>query len=448
MTCQSVRVLRGALDRVMAVVARVLALGFFRRIEVDGESRLIPRGLPTLFAVSHLNGFVDPVVFVAGVRRFPRFIAKRALWRVVPARPFLALAGVVPVERRQDRVDTSSNRSSFEACHRALAKGQAVAIFPEGTTHDRLQLAPIRTGVARIVLGARASGVERITIIPVGIVYESKFKVRSRALVRIGEPIDLDDVAASLLPDRTAGGEEDSEAVRALTDRVAAHLIAASPRFASVFEWQRLAYASEVVLRRPDRPVSLVEREDLAQAIGDAPHERIEAVADAIAMHHLNLSAIHLTDEQLLARELPGRMLKRAILTVVLLAIASAFALVGVLVNLVPATLTMGVSAAVREPITKGTVRTLVAAALFPLAWWGTAAWLSDGFWTVVLEGLAFAGCGLLLIWVWDAVVSLWNDLQALRHRHDARAILDQLHASREAVISAVRLAVPHRLMP
>ena len=205
MTCQSVRVLRGALDRVMAVVARVLALGFFRRIEVDGESRLIARGLPTLFAVSHLNGFVDPVVFVAGVRRFPRFIAKRALWRVVPARPFLALVGVVPVERRQDRVDTSSNRSSFEACHRALAKGQAVAIFPEGTTHDRLQLAPIRTGLARIVLGARASGVERITIIPVGIVYESKFKVRSRALVRIGEPIHLDDVAASLLPDRTRG---------------------------------------------------------------------------------------------------------------------------------------------------------------------------------------------------------------------------------------------------
>ena len=133
-----------------------------------------------------------------------------------------------------------------------------MAIFPEGTTHDRLQLAPIRTGAARIALGARAAGVEGITIVPVGILYESKFKLRSRALLRIGEPIHLDDAVASLVAGRTAGGEEDHEAVRALTDRVAAHLVAASPRFASVFEWQRLAYASEVALRRPDRPVSLV----------------------------------------------------------------------------------------------------------------------------------------------------------------------------------------------
>ena len=114
---------RYALDRVIAVVARVLALGFFRRIEVDGESRLPRRGRPTLFTVSHLNGFVDPVVCIAGVRRMPRFIAKRALWKVVPARPLLALVGVVPVERRQDSADTSSNRSSFEACHRAAGQG-------------------------------------------------------------------------------------------------------------------------------------------------------------------------------------------------------------------------------------------------------------------------------------------------------------------------------------
>jgi 1-acyl-sn-glycerol-3-phosphate acyltransferase len=105
-TCQSSGVVRHALDRVIAVVARVLALGFFRRIEVDGESRLPRRGRPTLFTVSHLNGFVDPVVCIAGIRRMPRFIAKRALWKVVPARPLLALVGVVPVERRQDSADT------------------------------------------------------------------------------------------------------------------------------------------------------------------------------------------------------------------------------------------------------------------------------------------------------------------------------------------------------
>ena len=120
----------------------------------------------------------------------------------------------------------------------------------------------------------------------------------------------------------------------------------------------------------------------------------------------------------------------------------------GVLVNLVPAVLTMAVSASVRAPVTKGTVRTLAAVVLFPLAWWGTAAWLSDGFWTVLLEGLGFAACGVLLIWVWDAARALSNDVQALRHRHDARAILDQLPTSRDAVVRAVHLAVGHSPVP
>ena len=39
-TCQRLCVLRRAIDRVIAVVARVLALGFFRTLEVDGESRV------------------------------------------------------------------------------------------------------------------------------------------------------------------------------------------------------------------------------------------------------------------------------------------------------------------------------------------------------------------------------------------------------------------------
>jgi glycerol-3-phosphate O-acyltransferase / dihydroxyacetone phosphate acyltransferase len=441
-------VIRFTLDRLLAVVARVLALGFFRRIEVDGESRLPDRGQPTLFTVSHLNGFVDPVVFIGAIRRYPRFLAKQALWRVWPARPLLALAGLIPVARKQDTDDTSSNESSFEACHRALAKGHAVAIFPEGTTHDRLELAPIRTGAARIALGAQAAGVSGIRIVPVGILYENKFRLRSRALVRVGEPIDLDAAAPTLVPGRVAHGEDDHEAVRALTDRLARNLIAASPRFPSVFTWAHLTYAAEVALRRPDRSVSMTDRESLAQDIADAPAERADEVADAIAIHHLNLSAIRITDEQLLARELPGRVVKRVVTTSVLLAVAAFFVLVGVLVNLVPAALTMAVSAAVRAPVTKGTVRTLAAAVLFPLAWWGTAAWLLDGFWLVLLQGLVFAACGLLLIWVVDGVTGLWNDVQALRHRHDARAVLEQLHASRDAVIRAVHLAVPDGPVP
>ena len=246
-----------------------------------------------------------------------------------------------------------------------------------------------------------------------------------------------------------ARGEDDRDAVRARSP-IAWRPTWSPRRHASgrSSSGNGLAYASEVALREADSAVSLVEREDLAQAIADGPPERADEVGDAIALHHLNLSGLRLTDEQLLARELPGRVLKRAIITGVLLAVATAFLLVGVIVNLVPAVATMAVSASVRAPVTKGTVRTLAAVVLFPLAWWGTAAWLSDGFWTVLLEGLGFAACGLLLIWAWDAADTLWNDVQALRHRHDARAILDQVYSSREAVVRAVELAARRSPVP
>ncbi len=53
------------------------------------------------------------------------------------------------------------NEDAFVECHRALSAGDVVAIFPEGTTHDRPRIDPIKTGAARIALGARATGAER-----------------------------------------------------------------------------------------------------------------------------------------------------------------------------------------------------------------------------------------------------------------------------------------------
>ena len=49
--------------------------------------------------------------------------------------------------------DGGGNESAFHECHRALAERDVVAIFPEGTTHDRPRMEPIKTGAARIALG-------------------------------------------------------------------------------------------------------------------------------------------------------------------------------------------------------------------------------------------------------------------------------------------------------
>jgi glycerol-3-phosphate O-acyltransferase / dihydroxyacetone phosphate acyltransferase len=110
----------------------------------------------------------------------------------VVARPFLWLAGVLPVYRTGDGDRASDNASVFDACHRELAQGATVAIFPEGTTGDRAQLDRVKSGAARIALGALPTAPD-VVIVPIGMAFESTVETRSRAVVMFGEPIEVAD---------------------------------------------------------------------------------------------------------------------------------------------------------------------------------------------------------------------------------------------------------------
>ena len=128
---------------------------------------------------------------------------------MLPARPFLALARLIPVHRAQDGTGTAANTAAFASAVDALAHDATVAIFPEGTTHDQPHLAPLRTGVARIALQALDAGVTGLRILPVGIAYEDKVALRGRALVAFAPAIDVAAEVARLRaggPRRARGG--------------------------------------------------------------------------------------------------------------------------------------------------------------------------------------------------------------------------------------------------
>ena len=138
---------------------------FFRSIETIGADR-IPADRPVLLLANHGNGFVDPIVIAAALGRLPRFIAKAAMWKVLPARFLLDGVGALPVYRHADGDRTADNESVFAACHRALADGGTVAMFPEGTTGNRATLDRIRSGAARIAIGALPTAPD-LAVVPV-----------------------------------------------------------------------------------------------------------------------------------------------------------------------------------------------------------------------------------------------------------------------------------------
>ena len=81
--------------------------------------------------------------------------------------------------------------SVFDAVYDRLHAGHCVGIFPEGGSHDRTQLLPIKQGVSVMALGALAKypSMKNLQIIPVGINYFNGHRFRSRVFVDIGQPI-------------------------------------------------------------------------------------------------------------------------------------------------------------------------------------------------------------------------------------------------------------------
>lgn len=185
------------LYRVLSAIAAVALRWFYSRIDAEGIER-IPRRGPTILAVNHPNAMVDALVVGLVCPRPIRFTANAQSFRNPLAGVFLRAAGVVPLMRVKDAValgeaaDRDRNAAAFDALIEALRDGGITMIFPEGVTGDWPQLAPLKTGAARIALQARDAGVAGLRIVPVGLTFERKDVPRSRVFVQVGEPIEVD----------------------------------------------------------------------------------------------------------------------------------------------------------------------------------------------------------------------------------------------------------------
>lgn len=231
-----------------------LALRTFYRLTVAGER--VPAEGPALLVANHPNSLLDPATVVAVAGRPVRFLAKAPLFSDPAVGWLVRGAGSIPVYRAMDDpTRMASNVDAFRAAHAALAEGDAVGIFPEGLSHSEPSLAPLKTGAARIALGAAALLGGPFPIVPVGLVFRRKERFRSEALVLVGEPVAWGDLWAA--------GTEDRRAVDELTERIAEALREVTVNLerwedAPLVEWAAEVYAAE---RRMERhPAARVDR--------------------------------------------------------------------------------------------------------------------------------------------------------------------------------------------
>jgi glycerol-3-phosphate O-acyltransferase / dihydroxyacetone phosphate acyltransferase len=421
------------LYRAMPLISE-LAVRSYYRVSVAGAR--IPTDGPVLLVANHNNSLVDPALVAAMAGRNVRFLAKATLFTHPLIGWLIKGVGSVPVYRQQDDPKlVSQNLDTFRDVHRVLASGDMVGIFPEGISHSASRLAPLKTGAARIAIGAAAQLGTDFPIIAVGLVFRDRDAFRSEAHVIIGESFRWDDLVGDL-SNRTA--------VRELTDRIERSMRRVSVNL-EAWEDEPLVRTAEAVWRAEfgaeESPAAEVERlritTEALQALRAGSAERWRETAVELKAHGRALKQIGLTPETLVEEVTFGdaaRWLLKRLLLLPLLPIS----ILGAIFFWIPKQLTVRVAgwiAAKEGDDAVVTHRVLLGGVVFPLWIAATSAivWTQWGWMAGVLSVMLQPVWAFAALAVGERRQVMWT---AVRRYLLRRMIGDRLEPLRERQIS------------
>lgn len=200
----------GALRRLLSVAVDV----YFVDIQSVGRGN-VPVSGPVIFAANHPNSIMDTFILGTKTNRQIAYMAKSGLFTNPLVAWVFNACGVIPVYKSGG----DANEDAFVRAYETLEQGGTIGIFPEGRNSGEREMFEIKTGTARIALGAEARNDYQlgVKIVPVGLNFENRDRFLSSVLVRFGKPIEVADFAAQHASDAR-------EAVRALTDEMQARL--------------------------------------------------------------------------------------------------------------------------------------------------------------------------------------------------------------------------------
>jgi len=349
---------------------------YFREIEVTGRSR-IPAAGPVIFAANHPHSITDSLVLGLAADRMVHFIAHSGLFRNRLQAWFLRNSGVVPVHRpRDDAAASDRNQTMFATCFRILGDGGAIGIFPEGTSAEERRVQKLKTGAARIALGAEEQAAWQLglTLVPVGLNFESSTRFRSRVLVKFGHPLLPADWRPEFAADAQAAGVKLTEV---LQERMRHEVVNIKQSEYEVFVRDVKMIFKKEILERTDLTIpgnSPYQRDqnitaEIARAL-DYFYERspdvVWRLARQIKRYNTRRRFLKLRDE-LLSRE-QGPEVRGELWRLVIMGIAGLpWALFGLAGNWLPFQLTAWLGARLAPDRTKThLIQFCVGAALFP----------------------------------------------------------------------------------
>jgi glycerol-3-phosphate O-acyltransferase / dihydroxyacetone phosphate acyltransferase len=392
---------------------------FFRRIELVNSVNL-PEGGGLIFVSNHPNALIDPMLLFIALPRKVAFLAKSTLFKMPVIGWMVRTVGALPLYRQQDKgEDVSKNAETFTLTRELLKAGGAIAIFPEGISHSESQLQPLKTGAARIALGAVSSGKDPssldLKIVPVGLFYTNKTTFRREALLHIGEAIQV------LPVELDANGQPPRDVVKTLTAKIEKNLRQVTLNAESESQIEVAKIAEEVITTTTPHEENLGERLEILQRfLDEAKTENVEKLEKRLAEYDKKLDQLGIESEFLNLADLSKNfVLKKAIQRSWHLILLSPLAIFGTILHF-PAYQLGKLTSSFQTK--KGyfdmlsTVKLLTAMIFMPLTWVILAVVLDIYFgWKIALLSIPFSFlCGYIALRSLEEIGELSGWLRAI----------------------------------
>ena len=408
---------------------------FFRRIEIIGAEN-IPADRPVIFAVNHPNGLVDPLFLLCFAPSRVSFLAKAPLFGMPVIGWFVRVFEAIPVYRKQDNT-TGSNLETFTRSRELLREGASIAIFPEGTTHDDARLRELKTGAARIALGA---SLPELTIVPTGIYYTQKHVFRSSALVLYGTPVPV--TGASI----DANGEPPAPEVDALTRTIEQRLHEVTLQADSRTALDLVGRAEDVFSGDDEQP--LAAEFDLRRRFVEGYHylrehdpQRLERLQWRLTQFESELQRARLDVHDLRPRVDAARVFRVLVLLPVAIVAGAINFPTYLLVHALAKRFSKG------EGNMIATVKFLAALLLYPLTYLLLAVWLGAiaGWPLGIVAAVGMPLLSFLALRVLEDIDPIVGDVRAVMHQlfraYGHERLVTEHHALRDEMVAVWRLA-------
>ncbi|KAI6166021.1 hypothetical protein EDD17DRAFT_116503 [Pisolithus thermaeus] len=298
------------LHRVIRRLAGWSVWSFFTEVRVVGAEN-VPKDGPIIVTATHHNMILDPAILSSYFphRRVLNYWSKASLFTNPVLAYILHSSGNIPVDRK-----SKDRQVLFQGTFDTLARGEAVALFPEGTSYTEPRIMQVKDGAAWAALeytkwaGERGLEGPEVKIIPAAIVYTNKSKYRSDVIMEFGQPISMSEYKEEFLGDERARRTTVKRLTRAIEGQLVETTINAP-------DWETLYIArmARDLLWEKERSIDLNDFAAVSQTLVDLLSTKDATVNYKSVRRHLLeyyslLQSTHLTNSVLASLHLPATL--------------------------------------------------------------------------------------------------------------------------------------------